>query len=434
MKKQKIYAPNSKMVTSNLNFNSGITESERETGNQEVADLVLMRFDSVRRLLCQLDCRKGALLTAFTNCRNLGIRTNMKKRIGPDNSWSSIGLHMQMVTGINYLTVKDGAIEGLLATSVVTSGHCRDETEKIKTFVYTGHGGTDKIGQAIDKKLVRGNLALEASKKKGNETAKGKSGFDEYKFRLVRKSGQPSGYANWKSVERWRKCDISRGSEASSPISFVNEINENDKERPEHFSYSNNQLFISRTIDPHHRSIGCSGCFGWLCSIHEDPNCYCIKRNGGKLPYLDRVLVCRKPMIYECGHPCACPHECKLRVTQNNLKICMEVFKTKKYGWGLCLLELIRVELSFAGLLLVGEYCWEQTSEVYNIKSRLLISARRDMNVSRLMNHRCSPNVIWQPVESNKNHKPCFRIAFFAMIHIPPLLTELRYDYGMSKR
>ncbi|ESQ51251.1 hypothetical protein EUTSA_v10017698mg [Eutrema salsugineum] len=507
MKKQKTYATNSKVVTSNRNFNSGITEAERETGNQEVVDSVLMRFESVRRRLCQLDYKKSVLTTALSNCMNLGVRTNMRKRIGPVPGvevgdifyfWGEmclVGLHTQMVA------------ECPLATSVVSSGHYNDETEELETLVYTGHGGTDKNGQAIDQKLVRGNLALEASKNKGNEvrvirgeedpndkkkkfyiydglyvvseywTTKGKSGFQEYKFRLVRKQGQPPGYANWKSAERWRKvgsnnskkgfilADLSLGSEASSPVSLVNEINENDKERPEDFSYTNNQLFVSRTIDLLHRSIGCNDCFGQLCSIHEDTNCYCIKKNGGKLPYLDRILVYRKPMIYECGHSCACPPECKLKVTQNLLKVRVEVFKTEKCGWGLRSLEPIRAGTficGFAGMRkmiqeveeddeyvfdtsrvfnpfrwncepeLVGEDCWEQTSEVYNIKSRLLISARKDGNVSRFMNHSCSPNVMWQPIESEQNHELCIRIAFFAMRHIPPL-TELRYDYGMSE-
>ncbi|ESQ38493.1 hypothetical protein EUTSA_v10029360mg [Eutrema salsugineum] len=509
LKKQKTYAANSRVVISNPNFNSGITEAEKENGNQEVVNLVLMRFESLRRRLCQLNCGKSVLTTALTNCRNLGVRTNTRKRIGPvpGVEMCLVGLHMQMVAGIDYLTVKDGATEGPLATSAVTSGHYSDETEEIEYLVYTGHGGTDKKGQAVDQKLVRGNLALKASKNKGNEvrvirgeedpndkkkknyiydglyivsdywTAIGKSGFEEYKFKLVRKPGQPFGYMNWKSAERWRKCssdnsrkglilaDISQGREASSPVRLVNEIDENNKETPEDFSYENSQLFMSRTLDLHHRSIGCSDCYGRPCSIHEDPKCYCIMKNGGESPYLDQILVYRKPMVYKCGDSCACLLECKLRITQNYLKIRVEVFKTEKCGWGLRSLEPIRAGTSiceFTGMRkiieeveeddeyvfdtsrffnpfrwncepeLVGKDCWEQVSEVYSIKSRLLISARRNGNVSRFINHSCSPNVMWQPIESEENREPCIRIAFFAMRHIP-LLTELRYDYGMSQ-
>lgn len=58
------------------------------------------------------------LTTALTNCKNLGVRTNTKKRIGSIpgikigdifyfwGEMSLVGLHMQMVAGIDYLTIK----------------------------------------------------------------------------------------------------------------------------------------------------------------------------------------------------------------------------------------------------------------------------------------------------------------------------------------
>ena len=59
IKKPKPYDSNSKVVTSCPSFDTGISEAEGETGNKEVADSVLMRFDAVRRRLCQLKCFKG---------------------------------------------------------------------------------------------------------------------------------------------------------------------------------------------------------------------------------------------------------------------------------------------------------------------------------------------------------------------------------------
>lgn len=59
IKMPKPYDPNSKVVTSCPSFDSGISEAERETGNTEVAESVLMRFDAVRRRLCQQKCIKG---------------------------------------------------------------------------------------------------------------------------------------------------------------------------------------------------------------------------------------------------------------------------------------------------------------------------------------------------------------------------------------
>ncbi|KAF3523506.1 hypothetical protein F2Q69_00050975 [Brassica cretica] len=512
IKKPKPYDSNSKVVTSCPSFDTGISEAERETGNKEVADSVLMRFDAVRRRLCQLKCFKGPLLqTALANCKNLGVRTNRKKRIGSIpgvnvgdifyfwGEMSLVGLHMLMVAGIDYLTIKDGATEGPLATSVVTSGHYDDETEDTQTLIYTGHGG--KTG---DQELRGGNSALKESKLKGNEVrvirgeedpnnkgkniyiydglyivsdsweAKGKSGFKEFKFKLLRKPDQPAGYANWKSSKNWSKCtdnsrkglilqDLSYGAE-TLPVPLVNEIDENDKEMPQDFSYVNSSTCPSMTIVQNYQSTACIDCH--QVQLCEGPTCICVQRNGGDLPYHNRILVCRKPMVYECGDMCPCPLDCHNRVTQTGLKIRVEVFKTEKCGWGLRSLEPIRAGTFICQLVgmakrihdvneddeyvfdssrvynqfkwnyepeLVGEDCWDQVPEAYKLRWRMVVSSKAYGNVSRFMNHSCSPNVMWQPVEYEDSRQPCVRIAFFAMKHIPPL-TELRYDYGMSCR
>ncbi|XP_013590786.1 PREDICTED: histone-lysine N-methyltransferase, H3 lysine-9 specific SUVH7-like isoform X2 [Brassica oleracea var. oleracea] len=512
IKKPKPYDSNSKVVTSCPSFDTGISEAEGETGNKEVADSVLMRFDAVRRRLCQLKCFKGPLLqTALANCKNLGVRTNRKKRIGSIpgvnvgdifyfwGEMSLVGLHMLMVAGIDYLTIKDGATEGPLATSVVTSGHYDDETEDTQTLIYTGHGG--KTG---DQELRGGNSALKESKLKGNEVrvirgeedpnnkgkniyiydglyivsdsweAKGKSGFKEFKFKLLRKPDQPAGYANWKSSKNWSKCtdnsrkglilqDLSYGAE-TLPVPLVNEIDENDKEMPQDFSYVNSSTCPSMTIVQNYQSTACIDCH--QVQLCEGPTCICVQRNGGDLPYHNRILVCRKPMVYECGDMCPCPPDCHNRLTQTGLKIRVEVFKTEKCGWGLRSLEPIRAGTFICQLVgmakrihdvdeddeyvfdssrvynqfkwnyepeLVGEDCWDQVPEAYKLRWRMVVSSKAYGNVSRFMNHSCSPNVMWQPVEYEDSRQPCVRIAFFAMKHIPPL-TELRYDYGMSCR
>ncbi|XP_048591964.1 histone-lysine N-methyltransferase, H3 lysine-9 specific SUVH7-like [Brassica napus] len=512
IQKPKPYDSNSKVVTSCPSFDSGISEAERETGNKEVADSVLMRFDAVRRRLCQLKCFKGPLLpTALANCKNLGVKTNAKKRIGSIpgvnvgdifyywGEMSLVGLHMLMVAGIDYLTIKDGATEGPLATSVVTSGRYDDETEDTQTLIYIGHGRKTR-----DQELRGGNSALKESKLKGNEVrvirgeedpnnkgrkiyiydglyivsdswaAEGKSGFKEFKFKLLRKPDQPAGYANWKSSKNWSKCtdnsrkglilqDLSYGAE-TLPVPLVNEIDENDKEMPQDFSYVNSSTCPSMTIVQNYQYTACIDCH--QVQLCEDPTCICVQRNGGDLPYHNRILVCRKPMVYECGDMCPCPPDCHNRVTQTGLKIRVEVFKTEKYGWGLRSLEPIRAGTFICQLIgmakrihdldehdeyvfdssrvynqfkwnyepeLVGEDCWDQVPEAYKLRWRMVVSSKAYGNVSRFMNHSCYPNVMWQPVEYEDSRQPCVRIAFFAMKHIPPL-TELRYDYGMSCR
>ncbi|CAN6879708.1 unnamed protein product [Brassica oleracea] len=64
---------------------------------------------------------------------------------------------------------------------------------------------------------------------------------------------------------------------------------------------------------------------------------------------------------------------------------------------------------------LVGEDCWDEVSEVYKLRSEILVSARAMGNIShRFMNHSCSANAMWQPVEFEKDGQPSVRIAFFA--------------------
>ncbi|CAN8292785.1 unnamed protein product [Cochlearia groenlandica] len=412
-----------------------------------------------------------------------------------------VGLHLKGIDGIGYLTVKESAREGPLATSVVTSkGKYGDETEEVDTLVYTGEGS-----KAKDQKLIKGNLALQASKYTGkdvrvirclddpNDESKkvyvydglysvvdywqdeGKHGFGEFKFRLVRKLGQPSGYATWKLTESWRKYgldgsrkglilqDLSSGAE-SLRVPLVNEVDVNDKNPCEGFLYITSVICgLDLNLEPRD-SIGCGECNGILCS-DEDQKCVCVRINGGELPYNNRILVSRKPMVYECGEACPCVPYCQNRVVQSGLKLRVEVFKTEKCGWGLRSWDPIRAGTficEFAGLSMVkgeeevddeylfdssrvsnrfkwnfepelagDEGCELQVSEDFELPWKILISAKEYGNVGRFINHSCSPNVMWQPVECEENGMLCIRVGFFAKKHIPPM-TELRYDYGMS--
>ncbi|KAL0694748.1 hypothetical protein Bca4012_061928 [Brassica carinata] len=519
VKKPKPHNPEDKMVISCPSFDARITEEEKENGNQELVESVLMRFDAVRRRLGQVNCGKAVLTTAFSSLNNLGVRTNRKKRIGPVPGiqvgdifyfWGEmclVGLHTQMPAGIDYLLAKDGATEGL-TTSVVTSGHYNDKTDEIQSLIYTRQGGTDKEGKPRHQELKRGNLALKISQEKGNEvrvirgvedpgdskrkvyiydglylvsdywTEKGTTGFDEYKFNLVRKQDQPSGYATWKLAEALRKRgstddgsrkgyvleDLSLGVE-KFPVPVVNEIDVNDKNWPHDFTYkitSPRSLTMLDDVVMDHQPNACVSCQGQSCG--EPTTCTCIQRNGKELPYDNRILISRKPMIYECGDVCSCPPDCKNRLTGSGLKIRVELFKTERCGWGLRSWEPIRAGTFICELVgtpkrrdeieeddeyvfdtsrvckkftwnyepeLVGEICWDQVSEVHKLRLEILVSARWTGNVSRFMNHSCSGNVMWQPIEFEKGGQPSVRIAFFAKKHIPPL-QELRYDYGMS--
>lgn len=363
-------------------FESGISVAEREDGNKDLVSSVLMRFDAVRRRLSQIEYAKAATSKAAGTLMSNGVRTNMKKRVGTvpgievgDIFFSRIemclvGLHMQTMAGIDYITSKVGADEEPLATSIVSSARYDGEAQDPESLIYSGQGGNaDKNGQASDQKLERGNLALEKSLRKGNGVRvirgeedpasktgkiyiydglysiseswveKGKSGCNTFKYKLVRLPGQPPAFGAWKSVQKWKEGlttrtglilpDLTSGAE-SKPVSLVNDVDE--EKGPAYFTYISS-LKYSESFKLTHPTIGCS-CNG-SCAP-GNLNCSCIRKNGGDLPYLNGVmLVSRRPMTYECGPTCPCHSNCKNKVIQTGLKARLEVFKTANRGWGL---------------------------------------------------------------------------------------------------
>ncbi|KAG5227773.1 histone-lysine N-methyltransferase, H3 lysine-9 specific SUVH [Salix suchowensis] len=472
---------------------------------------IQMRFDALRRRLSQLEDAKespaGIIRRADLKAGNIlmtkQVRTNMRKRIGtvPGVEIGDIfffrmemcllGLHAQSMAGIDYMSVRNGLEEEPLAVSIVSSGYYEDDAE-------------DKDGQrATDQKLERGNLALERSLRRGNEVRvvrgmkdsvnqaskvyvydglyriqeswveKAKSGCNIFKYKLVRIPGQPDAFGVWKSIEKWREGlssraglilpDLTSGAE-SKPVALVNDVDE--EKGPAYFTYVST-IKYSKSFKLTPPAYGCN------CQNACQPgnlNCSCIRKNEGNFPYTTNgVLVCRAPMIHECGPTCPCFPNCKNRASQTGLKVHMEVFKTKDRGWGLRSWDSFRAGTficEYAGEVIekvsqVGEegegddYVFD-TSRVYesfkwnyepglveedgsieaieepNVPSPLVISSKNVGNVARFMNHSCYPNVFWQPVMYENNRESLIHIAFFAMRHIPPM-TELTFDYGKSR-
>ncbi|CAN8239613.1 unnamed protein product [Cochlearia groenlandica] len=370
-------------------FDSGISVAEREDGNEDLVSSVLMRYDAIRRRLSQVEYAKAATSKAAGVLMSNGVRTNTKKRVGSvpgvevgDIFFSRIemclvGLHMQTMAGIDYITGKVGADEEPLATSIVSSGRYDGEAQDPETLIYSGQGGNaDKNKQASDQKLERGNLALEKSLRKGNGVRvirgeedpatktgriyiydglysiseswveKGKSGCNTFKYKLVRLPGQPPAFSVWKAVQKWKENLTTRiglilpdltSSAESKPVSLVNDVDE--EKGPAYFTYVSSVIY-SETFKLTQATGGCS-CQG-SCAP-GNLNCSCIRRNGGDLPYINgTMLVSRMPMIYECGSTCSCNAKCKNKVIQTGLQARMEVFKTVNRGWGLRSLDHIR--------------------------------------------------------------------------------------------
>ncbi|KAJ1288643.1 hypothetical protein BS78_02G103700 [Paspalum vaginatum] len=404
-----------------------------------------------------------------------------------------VGLNSQSMSGIDYMSAKFGNEEDPVAISVVSSGVYDNTEDDPDVLVYTGQGKSGKDDQklergnlALERSLHRGNLirVIRSVKDLTCPTGKiyiydglykikeawlekGESGFNVFKHKLLREHGQPDGIAVWKKTEKWREnpssrdriilLDISRGVE-SKPVCLVNEVD--DEKGPTHFTYTT-KLTYGNALSSMRKMQGCK-CIN-ACSS-GDNNCSCTHRNAGYLPYsVSGILTSRMPMLYECNDSCTCSQSCRNRITQKSTQIHFEVFKTGDRGWGLRSWDPIRAGTficEFAGEVIDrnsvnGEYDyifeaspseqslrWNYAPELLGEPSvsdsnetpkqlPIVISAKRTGNVSRFMNHSCSPNVFWQPVLYDHGDEGYPHIAFFAIKHIPPM-TELTYDYGQS--
>ncbi|CAA3000862.1 histone-lysine N-methyltransferase, H3 lysine-9 specific SUVH1-like [Olea europaea subsp. europaea] len=487
-------------------------EFGKANGDTEVVATVLLAYDLFRRRLTQLaeakdltsgfarrpDLKAGALLMTK------GVRTNNTKRIGhvPGVEVGDIfffrmelcivGLHFPSMAGIDYMSYKITMDEEPVAVSIVSSGGYDDEGEDGDVLIYSGHGGL-KDGQMSDQKLERGNLALEKSLHRANEVRvirgvkefpgaiakiyvydglykiqeswaeKNRSGCNVFKYKLVRVPGQPEAFTLWKSIRQWKDGmarrtgvilpDLTSGAE-SHPVCLVNEVD--DEKGPAYFTYVSSPIYSKPFATPK-PSLGCH-CMGGC--QPGGTKCPCNQKNGGYLLYSALgVLLAHKSLIHECGPTCACPPNCRNRMSQAGLKVRLEVFKTNNRGWGLRSWDPIRAGgfiCEYAGDVVdastVGDFGNEnednyifdatrsydplvaiQDEEDSNgsrkVPFPLVINAKSNGNVARFMNHSCSPNVIWLPVLRESDNNSYLHIAFFAFRHIPPM-QELTYDYG----
>ncbi|CAN8314804.1 unnamed protein product [Cochlearia groenlandica] len=416
-----------------------------------------------------------------------------------------LGVHRPSQGGIDYVKIDDE----VFATSIVASGGYEDELDNSDVLTYTGQGGNvmNANREPEDQQLVTGNLALANSRNlknpvrviRGNKKAilegdtrgggnyvydglyvveelwqeTGSHGKLVYKFKLIRMSGQPE--LSWKVVKKSKTSkqrhglccvDISQGKE-KLPICAVNEI---DDEKPPAFVYTAKMVYTTDRCKPAHPPKPCGGC---TARCTEARNCGCVEKNGGEIPYNhDRAIVCAKNLIYECGPLCKCPSSCYLRVTQNGIKIPLEIFKTESRGWGVRSLASIpsgsficeyvgeileekeaesrtgndeylfdignnnnMYDNSLLSNLMHDEDNNEETSsqqtrcDVVEEVGGFTIDAAKRGNIGRFINHSCSPNLYAQNVMYDHGDERMPHVMLFAMDNIPPL-RELSYHYN----
>ncbi|KAL4623291.1 histone-lysine N-methyltransferase EHMT1-like isoform X1 [Arapaima gigas] len=149
---------------------------------------------------------------------------------------------------------------------------------------------------------------------------------------------------------------------------------------------------------------------------------------------------CREepPLIFECNHACSCWRTCKNRVLQNGLRVRLQLFRTRKMGWGVQALQDIpegTFVCEYVGEIISDAQAdiREDDSYLFNLDNKVgdvyCVDARFYGNVSRFINHMCEPNLF--PVRVFTTHQDLRfpHVAFFAS---KPIRAgeELGFDYG----
>ncbi|CAA7033173.1 unnamed protein product [Microthlaspi erraticum] len=265
--------------------------------------------------------------------------------------------------------------------------------------------------------------------------------------------------------------DISFGKEPV-PISCVVDedvlnselLNENPWES---FSYvSKSLLHPSMDVAKENLQLKC-GCWGAVCSPvtcdhvylfgndFEDARDIFGKSMRFRFPYDDkeRIILEEGYPVYECNKLCGCPRTCQNRVLQNGIRVKLEVFRTESKGWGLRACEHIlrgTFVCEFIGEVIDQEegtkrrnqYGKEGCSYIHDIDANMndigrLIEGDTDYvldstahgNVSRFINHSCSPNLETHQVVVESMEAPLAHIGFYASVDIAAG-EEITRDYG----
>lgn len=175
----------------------------------------------------------------------------------------------------------------------------------------------------------------------------------------------------------------------------------------------------------------------------------------GRFPYDDngRLVLEEGYPIYECNKNCSCSESCPNRILQGGVKAKLEVFKTEKKGWAVRAREAIlrgTFVCEFVGELIDEQelskrndsYCGQCWGYFYNIDAQngdmrklteepvpYTIDAMKYGNVSRYINHSCSPNLTSRQVLVESMDCQLARIGFFASQDIA-VGEELTYRYS----
>ncbi|KAG7093933.1 hypothetical protein E1B28_007567 [Marasmius oreades] len=157
------------------------------------------------------------------------------------------------------------------------------------------------------------------------------------------------------------------------------------------------------------------------------------------------------PFVVECNEYCACDKNCRNRVAQLPRKVPIEIFKTRKCGWGAR--SSVDVEKGTVLGLYTGKIIYRRDAELLKGEAKSFcfdmdgrespdeepseesytVDAKACGNWTRFLNHSCAANIkvysaVWWTIpESNL---PC--LVYYAAADIPAR-TEFTVDYNPSQ-
>ncbi|KAK2372790.1 histone-lysine N-methyltransferase SUVR5 [Trifolium repens] len=234
----------------------------------------------------------------------------------------------------------------------------------------------------------------------------------------------------------------------------------------ESFSYVTKPIIDqSLSLDSESPQLGCACSYSTCCpetcdhvylfgDDYVDAKDILGKPMRGRSPYDQngRLILEEGYLVYECNRMCRCNKSCPNRVLQNGVRVKLEVFKTEKKGWAVRAGETIlrgTFVCEYIGEVLdVQEarnrrerYDTTNSSYFYDINARVndmsrlieeqvqyVIDATKNGNVSRFINHSCSPNLVSHQVLVESMDCERSHIGFYASRDIG-LGEELTYGF-----
>ncbi|KAL0885871.1 hypothetical protein Bca101_009854 [Brassica carinata] len=173
-----------------------------------------------------------------------------------------------------------------------------------------------------------------------------------------------------------------------------------------------------------------------------------------RFPYddKDRIILEEGYPVYECNELCGCSRTCHNRVLQNGIRTKLEVFRTESKGWGVRACEHIlrgTFVCEYIGEVLDQQeankrriqYGREGCSYIHDVDANIndigrivgepdyVIDANTHGNVSRFINHSCSPNLVTHQVVVESMESLLAHIGLYASTDIAAG-EEITRDYG----